>query len=63
MNEIRERKLNKIMDRLNKLVYKDIEGGSITDKDREEYEKLEEELKLIGYEHLGNGLIIDHQEE
>lgn len=63
MNEIRERKLNKIMNRLNKLVYKDQQGGKITEDELREYKQLEEELKQLGYEHLGNGLIADQQEE
>lgn len=63
MNELRERKLNKIMERLNFLVYKDNNNLTITDKDIEEFKHLEEQLKQIGYEHLGNGLIADIWEE
>lgn len=63
MNEIRELKLKKIMKRLNFLVYKDNNNLIITNKEIEEYKQLEKELKLIGYEHLGNGLIADLEEE
>lgn len=63
MNEIRELKLKKIMKRLNFLVYKDNNNLTITKEDIEEFNRLEKELKLIGYEHLGNGLIADLEEE
>ena len=63
MNEIRELKLKKIMKRLNFLVYKDNNNLTITEKEIEEFKQLEKELKLIGYEHLGNGLIADLEEE
>lgn len=63
MNELREVKLQKIMKKINLLVYKDLNNITITDKEIEEYKQLEEELKLIGYEHLGNGLIADLEEE
>ena len=63
MNEIRELKLKKIMKRLNFLVYKDNNNLTITKEDIEEFKHLEKELKLIGYEHLGNGLIADLEEE
>ena len=63
MNEIRELKLKKIMKRLNFLVYKDNNNLTITKEDIEEFKQLEKELKLIGYEHLGNGLIADLEEE
>ena len=63
MNEIRELKLKKIMKRLNFLVYKDNNNLTITKEDIEEFNRLEKELKLIGFEHLGNGLIADLEEE
>lgn len=55
MNEIRELKLKKIMKRLNFLVYKD-NNITITEKEIQEFKQLE-------YEHLGNGLIADLEEE
>lgn len=63
MDEIRELKLRKIMKKLNFLIYKDNNDLPITDKDKEEFDKLEDELKSIGYEHLGNGLIADILED
>lgn len=62
MNEIREMKLKKIMKRLNYLVLKDNNDLPISKEDIKEFESLENELKLIGYEHLGNGLIADLEE-
>lgn len=63
VNEIRERKLKKIMERLNFLVYKDNNNLPITKEDIEEFKSLEDQLRAIGFEHLGNGLIADLEEE
>ncbi|MFQ6883943.1 hypothetical protein [Clostridium sp.] len=63
MNKLREMKLKRIMKRLNYLVLKDNNDLTITKEDIEEFNHLENELKLIGYEHLGNGLIADLEEE
>lgn len=56
---VREKRLNKIMNCLNKLIEKDTRGEEITTEDLKDYKQLEKDLLIIGYEHLGNGLIID----
>jgi len=63
MNELRELKLNRIMKKINLICYKDMNNITITEKERREFKALEEELRLIGFEHLGNGLIADLEEE
>jgi len=63
MNELRELKLNRIAKKINLLVYKDNNNITITEKELKEFKALEEELKSLGYEHLGNGLIADLLEE
>jgi hypothetical protein len=55
--DIKDKQLNKILKQLRQLEFKEQQGGSISDSDIEKYKQLEEELKRIGYENIGNGYI------
>lgn len=55
--DIKGKRVDKIVKQLRQLEFKEKQGGDITDSDIKRYKELEEDLKKLGYENIGNGYI------